>query len=87
MNLPVWQSGHVSSLDPPHPVTYFPPLSPLYRFFLGNVDEHNVAFHQAHHRFGRGNYGITQWLDYALGTALPQHKLDRGVEDAQHVDS
>ena len=68
-------------------VTYFPPLSPLYRFFLGNVDEHNVAFHQAHHRFGRGNYGITQWLDYALGTALPQHKLDRGVEDAQHVDS
>ena len=36
---------------------------------LGDLDEHNVLFHHSHHVLYRCNYGITPWLDRALGTA------------------
>ena len=50
-------------------VSYFPPLAPLYKWVLGDVDANNVEFHDKHHRFLKCNYGITQWIDCLLGTA------------------
>ena len=73
-----WYEIGSHSGKPMPTVTYLPPLAPLYRLLLGDVDARNVAFHQAHHRHRNGNYGITQWLDYALGTALPVDEKEEG---------
>ena len=53
----------------PIPVlSVFPPLAPVYRAVMGNVDKNNVWFHHCHHAHRGGNYGITPWLDAVLGT-------------------
>jgi sterol desaturase/sphingolipid hydroxylase (fatty acid hydroxylase superfamily) len=66
-----WYEIGSHSGKPVPTVTYFPPLSPLYRALLGDVDAQNVEFHERHHNKLNQNYGITQWLDKLLGT----HKL------------
>merc|ERR1712178_525371 len=50
-------------------VTLFPPLSPFYKWILGDVDKRNIEFHDQHHAQRNCNYGISQWLDHLLGTA------------------
>lgn len=64
-----WYEIGSHSGKPVPTVTLFPPLSPIYRLFLGDVDAHNVRFHDQHHVMRNCNYGITQWLDFLLGTA------------------
>ena len=50
-----------------------------------SVDARNVAFHDDHHRLSRGNYGITQWIDYLLGTnARPSSARARKSADDNH---
>lgn len=65
-------------------LSFCPPLALVYRSLwfqqltgLGDPDRHNVLFHHSHHVLRRCNYGITQWLDYLLGTA----KLCRATTD------
>jgi methylsterol monooxygenase len=64
-----WYEIGSHSGKPVPTVSYLPPLAPLYRAILGDVDRRNVEFHHAHHQLTHCNYGITQWLDHALGTA------------------
>jgi len=63
-----WYEIGSHSGKPVPTVTLFPPLAPLYRLVLGDVDARNIEFHDKHHVLRNCNYGITQWLDYLLGT-------------------
>ncbi|CAK0793610.1 unnamed protein product [Prorocentrum cordatum] len=63
-----WYEIGSHSGKPVPTVSYLPPLAPLYRAVFGDVDKRNVEFHHAHHALTHCNYGITQWLDHALGT-------------------
>eukprot|EP01063_Lacrimia_lanifica_P025214 TRINITY_DN32996_c0_g1_i1.p1 TRINITY_DN32996_c0_g1~~TRINITY_DN32996_c0_g1_i1.p1 ORF type:complete len:327 (+),score=130.73 TRINITY_DN32996_c0_g1_i1:49-1029(+) len=47
-------------------ISYFPLLSFITRP-LG-IDDHNVLFHDNHHKLNNCNYGITQWCDMLAGT-------------------
>ena len=69
-----YQIGSHSSKDVPI-VTAVPPLAPLYNHTLAKrlrppaLREHrHIRFHAAHHRVVTKNFGISPWLDYALGT-------------------
>lgn len=64
-----WYEIGSHSGKPVPTVTYFPPFAPLYCQVLGNVDARNIEFHDNHHALTNCNYGITQWLDWVLGTA------------------
>lgn len=74
-----WYEIGSHSGKPVPTVTYFPPLAPLYNTLLGDVDKRNVEFHERHHNRLDQNYGITQWLDWLLGThkIQPQSEIDR----------
>lgn len=63
-----WYEIGSHSGKPMSTVSYFPPLAPLYRLLLGDVDKRNVEFHNDHHVFTDCNYGITQWMDHLVGT-------------------
>ena len=60
-------------------ITAVPPLAPLYNSAWVKAwrphslrDHEHVRFHAAHHsQQGRGNYGISPWVDVLCGTALP----------------
>lgn len=67
-----WYEIGSHSGKPVPTVTYFPPLTLLYRLLLGNVDERNIEFHDKHHAYGNCNYGITQWCDHLFGTSEDQ---------------
>jgi len=73
-----WYEIGSHSGKPMPTLTYLPPLAPLYRLLLGDVDRRNVEFHEAHHALTHCNYGITQWIDVVLGSAkyLPPAKKD-----------
>ena len=60
-----------------HAATAFPPLSPVYNHPLAkrvrppSLRKHDaVEFHAAHHKRVKGNYGITPWMDWLLGTMV-----------------
>ena len=52
-----------------------------------NVDARNVEFYDDHHRFSRGNYGITRWLDVLLGTVARRYRGARLRRTADDNDS
>eukprot|EP01060_Flectonema_neradi_P012050 TRINITY_DN18977_c0_g1_i1.p1 TRINITY_DN18977_c0_g1~~TRINITY_DN18977_c0_g1_i1.p1 ORF type:complete len:316 (+),score=27.63 TRINITY_DN18977_c0_g1_i1:77-949(+) len=47
-------------------VSYFPPLSIATR--LLGLENNNIRFHENHHKYHDCNYGITQWIDFLLGS-------------------
>jgi hypothetical protein len=55
-----------------------------YTLLLGDVDARNVEFHERHHNKLHQNYGITQWVDYLLGTRKlqPQAAVDGDSDDS-----
>ena len=62
------------SVDP----TAAPLISPIYNHPLAKAwarpaalrDHRHVRFHAAHHKKVKGNYGISPWIDYLLGTMV-----------------
>eukprot|EP00729_Bicosta_minor_P009212 gene9212-2633_t len=50
-------------------LTWMPPISPILRLFVGDVDDSNALFHHSHHTLVFCNYGISQWTDHLMGTA------------------
>lgn len=63
-----WHETGAHCGKPVPTVTYFPPLAPLYRLLLGNIDAHGVQHHDVHHALPNCNYGITIWPDNVFGT-------------------
>lgn len=59
-------------------VTAYPPLAPIYNHPMVKqwtrpkaLQSHDaVRFHATHHRRVNGNYGITPWMDWLLGTTV-----------------
>jgi sterol desaturase/sphingolipid hydroxylase (fatty acid hydroxylase superfamily) len=49
-------------------LSFFPPLSIIYRYFYPDFDSHNVLFHESHHNLVTHNYGINRWTDQLFGT-------------------
>jgi len=57
-------------LGKPLPViSMYPPLSILYTPFT-DVEATAIEFHEVHHNRRSCNYGITQWIDYLMGSRL-----------------
>ena len=71
-----YQIGSHNEKDLPC-ITAIPLLAPLYNHPLlkkvrpESLRNHkHVRFHAAHHRFPRGNYGISPWMDYLGATMI-----------------
>lgn len=76
-----WYEIGSHSGKPVPTVTFFPPLAPLYKSLLGDVDKRNIEFHDQHHFLRNCNYGISQWLDHLLGTARFSPRRSASLED------
>lgn len=50
-------------------ISTFPPLSILYTAFT-NWERDSIEFHEVHHNRRHCNYGITQWIDYLMGSRM-----------------
>lgn len=48
-------------------ISTYPPLSILYTAFT-NWERDAIEFHEVHHNRRHCNYGITQWIDYLMGS-------------------
>lgn len=73
-----WQEVGSHCAKPVPTVTYFPPLAPLYRLLLGDVDANMVKHHDLHHNLLNCNYGITIWPDMLMGTRVSDAASRRG---------
>lgn len=64
-------------------VSLLPPLAPLYRCILGDIDKDIPKHHDEHHALRNCNYCLNPWLDHFLGTTANR----MGVSAAAATDS
>ena len=88
-----YQIGSHNAKDLPC-ITALPLVAPLYNHTLlkglrpdGLRDHRHVRFHAAHHRAVKGNYGISPWMDWLLGTAVRRHAASAQATDASLCDA